>query len=274
MTAIMVSHNKTSVSLNKIDNRFIEFEKSLEFTNAKVMENVQSIDSLRTENRELKSICKSLETLFIEVDKEVMNSQNSIIIYCTRIKPERKICHMIGDYNINLLNTESHPPTQDFLNCMYSNSLFPVITKPTKATSSSAMLIDNLFTNAIANAQSFTGILFADASDHFPIFYIDYSTKVKILHKFIRKRIYSPENLQKFTDACDAHEWNDVLASNGVQDALTLYHNEFTEIYKLFSYQKINSSYKYRKPWLSEGLRKSIEYKNKLYRVKMRSNSP
>ena len=162
-----------------------------------------------------------------------------------------------------------------FLNCMYSNSLFPVITKPTRVTSSSATLIENLFTNAIANAQSFTGILYADVSDHFPIFYIDHSTKVKIPHKYIRKRIYSPENLQKFTDACDAHEWNNVLASNGAQDAFTLYHNEFTEIYNsCFSIKNIKSSYEYRKPWLSEGLRKSIKYKNKLYRVKMRSNSP
>ena len=124
---------------------------------------------------------ESLETLFIEIDKEVMKSENNIIIgllyrppgtdksifseelntICTRIKPERKICHMIGDYNSNLLNAESHPPTQDFLNCMYSNSFFPVITKPTRVTSSSATLIDNLFTNAIANAQSFTGILYA-----------------------------------------------------------------------------------------------------------------
>ena len=166
-------------------------------------------------------------------------------------------------------------PTQDFLNCIYSNSLFPVITKPTRVTSSSATLIDNLFTNAIANAQSFTGILYADVSDHFPIFYIDHSTKVKIPHKYIRKRIYSPENLQKITDACDAHEWNNVLASNGAQDAFTLYHNEFTEIYNsCFPIKNIKSSYKYRKPWLSEGLRKSIKYKNKLYRVKMRSNSP
>ena len=71
MTAIMVSHNKTSVSLNKIDNRFIEFEKSLEFTNAKVMENVQSIDSLRTENRELKSICNSLSSELTLLKQEV-----------------------------------------------------------------------------------------------------------------------------------------------------------------------------------------------------------
>ena len=71
MTAIMLSHNKTSVSLNKIDNRFIEFEKSLEFTNAKVMENVQSIDSLRTENRELKSICNSLSSELTWLKQEV-----------------------------------------------------------------------------------------------------------------------------------------------------------------------------------------------------------
>ena len=67
----MVSHNKTSVSLNKIDNRLIEFEKSLKFTNAKVMENVQSIDSLRTENRELKSICNSLSSELTLLKQEV-----------------------------------------------------------------------------------------------------------------------------------------------------------------------------------------------------------
>ena len=119
-------------------------------------------------------------------DISIFNEELNTI--CTRIKPERKICHMIGDYNINLLNAESHSLTQDFLNCMYSNSLFPVITKPTRVTSSSATLIDNLFTNVIANAQSFTGILYADVSDHFPIFYIDPSTKVKIPHKYIRKQ--------------------------------------------------------------------------------------
>ena len=71
MTAIMVSHNKTSISLNKIDNRFIEFEKSLEFINSKVMENVQSIDSLRTENTELKSICNSLPSELTLLKQEV-----------------------------------------------------------------------------------------------------------------------------------------------------------------------------------------------------------
>ena len=70
MTAIMVSH-KTSVYLNEIDNRFIEFEKSLKFTNSKVMENVQSIDSLHTKNRELKSICNSLSSALTLPKQEV-----------------------------------------------------------------------------------------------------------------------------------------------------------------------------------------------------------
>ena len=121
-------------------------------------------------------------------DKSIFGEELNTI--CTRIKPTRKICHMIGDYNINHLNAESHPPTQDFLNCMYSNSLFPVITKPTRVTTSSATLIDNLFTNAIANAQSFTGILYAHVSDHFPIFYIDHSTKVKIPHQYIYENVF------------------------------------------------------------------------------------
>ena len=41
------------------------------------------------------------------------------------------------------------------------------------------MLIDNLFTNVIANAPSFIGILYANVSDRFLIFHINQSTKVK-----------------------------------------------------------------------------------------------
>ena len=54
----------------------------------------------------------------------------------------------MGDFNINLLNEDVHTLTNDFLNIMSSNSLYPSITKPTRITSNSATLIDNIFTNS------------------------------------------------------------------------------------------------------------------------------
>ena len=49
MTAIIVSHNMTSVSLNRIDNQYVEFEKSFELVHSKVLKNIYSIDSLHVE---------------------------------------------------------------------------------------------------------------------------------------------------------------------------------------------------------------------------------
>ena len=86
--------------------------------------------------------------------------------------------------------------------------------------------------------------------------------------------MYSPQNIQKFIDACDNHDWSKVLTCDGAQEAFTLYHNDFITMYNdCFPVKNIKLAYKNRKPWLTEGLRKSIKNKNKLYRLKMKSNS-
>ena len=50
------------------------------------------------------------------------------------IKQESKLCYLMGDININLLNTDTHPRTAHFLETMYSYSFTPLITKPTRVT--------------------------------------------------------------------------------------------------------------------------------------------
>ena len=74
----------------------------------------------------------------------------------------------MGNFNINLMNEERHNPTSEFINLMTSYSLYPRITKPTRITSKSATLIDNIYTNSHAKQNG--GILLADISDHLPIF--------------------------------------------------------------------------------------------------------
>ena len=55
----------------------------------------------------------------------------------------RKNAYLLGDYNINLLNTYNHAASQDFANVMFPLSFVPAITKPTRVTDKSATLIDN-----------------------------------------------------------------------------------------------------------------------------------
>ena len=52
-------------------------------------------------------------------------------------------------FNINLLNYNVHNPTSEFLDSLASNSFLPYILQPTRITSHSKTLIDNIFTNVI-----------------------------------------------------------------------------------------------------------------------------
>ena len=80
-------------------------------------------------------------------------------------------CILAGDYNINLLNHETHAETGQFLNNIYAWSYLPVIIRPTRFTETSATLIDNIFTN-ISHESALTGILIADISDQLTTSYI------------------------------------------------------------------------------------------------------
>ena len=95
------------------------------------------------------------------------------------LKTKRKSCYLLGDFNLNLLNTDTHNDTQGFIDLMNSVSLFPNITKPTRVTGSTATLNDSLFCNSIMNEEAMSGIIYADISDHYPAFYIDHSKKKK-----------------------------------------------------------------------------------------------
>ncbi len=76
-------------------------------------------------------------------------------------KTNQKIMFICGDFNIDLLNPKKHRMTEDFLNTLYSFSLYPKITRPSRITSHCATLIDNIFTNVLDNNIT-SGLLIND----------------------------------------------------------------------------------------------------------------
>ena len=241
-----------------------------------------------TVRKEINYQCSVIETLFIEIRKgEIGNSSDLIIGVIYRppntdvhlfneylsnildmIKCEKKTSYLLGDYNLNLINADSHAPTQEFVDIMYSNSLFPSITKPTRVNTKSATLIDNIFGNDIMkNTDVFTGILYTDISDHFPIFYIDYSNQSKSSIKHIKKRMFTQANMMNFSGKLRDHDWGHVLSQSNPQNAYTCFFNDYISMFdKCFPVKTFKQGYKTRKPWLTEGIKLSIKKKNKLYR--------
>ena len=82
---------------------------------------------------------------------------------------ENKYIYLMGDFNINLLQYDSKKDSQDFLDKMYSNSLIPHISSPTRVTPGSQTLIDNIFPNKIEN-ESYSGNITTTISDHYAQF--------------------------------------------------------------------------------------------------------
>ena len=80
----------------------------------------------------------------------------------------------MGDFNLDLLNTDLHSATNEFINALFSHFLYPLISRPTRLTSYSATLIDNIFTNNIS-ASGDNGLIINDLSDHLPIFTLCYT---------------------------------------------------------------------------------------------------
>ena len=85
------------------------------------------------------------------------------------LSKEQKQVFLLGDFNINLLNYNDHQPTNDFLDSLASNSFIPYILHPTRITSHSKTLIDNIFSNYISH-EIISGNITATISDHLPKF--------------------------------------------------------------------------------------------------------
>ena len=87
----------------------------------------------------------------------------------SHISKDNKQCYVMGDFNLDLLQYNHHTPTQEFIDTLFSLALIPLISNPTRLTSYSATLIDNIFTNNLSQ-NVLNGVVLNDLSDHLPVF--------------------------------------------------------------------------------------------------------
>ncbi len=113
-------------------------------------------------------------------NSDVEEFSNLLVQKNKKVTQEKKLLYIMGDMNINLLNSDTNIPTQNFINNMYARYHIPLINKPTRIPEYSATLIDNIYTNNIdSNSIAKQGILTTDLSDHLPIFHIIQTKQVQ-----------------------------------------------------------------------------------------------
>ena len=188
---------------------------------------------------------------------------------------ENKLFILMGVFNVNLLNFESHPATEQFLNSLGTNFFHPHILKPTRITNHSATLIINIFFNSAEHLTASGNILY-DTSDHLPNFLIvkklcSLPSKLKFF-----KRDYTNFDQSQFIGDISAIDWTNILPNcSDVNDMFGLFYSNLNNIVDKLAPLKQLSKEQTKiscKPWITKGLRTSIRKKNKLY-LKFKPNS-
>ena len=128
------------------------------------------------------------------------------------ISKEQKSIFLLGDFNVKLLNYNEHNQTNEFLDSLASNSFIPLILQPTRITSHSNTLMDNIFSD-VFNPDIVSGDLTATISDHLPQFAIIPNMVGNIIgnKSKIYERDWSKFDQENFILDYFSAEWEDLL---------------------------------------------------------------
>ena len=224
----------------------------------------------------LKSIIWIIDLLLrLSIDHPIATLLISTILY--RIywkKIAHHHCYIMGDFNLDLLKHELHRPTEKFLDIMYANSYIPMINRPTRVTRDTCTLIDNIFANNYSiDSHFFSGILKADITDHYILFHIikDKDGKKDNSNEYKTIRIINESRTTRFIENIQNTDWSVLNSHRDCQTYFTKFYALFKTIYDgSFPLSRVKMQYRNRLPWLTEGLKRSIKYKNKLYRISIK----
>ncbi|XP_065654753.1 uncharacterized protein LOC136081371 [Hydra vulgaris] len=153
---------------------------------------------------------------------------------------EKKLNYIIGDVNLNCFEYHVNNNMKKFYDDLFEYGAIPLINKPTRITSTSATLIDNIITTDFFN---------------------------ETLKKVIIKRFFADANCESFKDRLSLINWNHI---NSSFEANEVYDTFFLTFYEIFDVnfpkrEFIITNKSLKSPWVNKDLRKSSKIKRKLY---------
>ena len=96
-------------------------------------------------------------------------NKNYLNTLLDKLSEENKQVFLLDYFDINLLNYSDHQPTIEFLDSLTSNFIILYTLQPTRITSYSKTLIDNIFSNILFH-EVISGNITGTISDHLPQF--------------------------------------------------------------------------------------------------------
>ena len=214
--------------------------------------------------------------IYRHLSTDINNLIDHISSILRTVQKENKQIVIMGDFNINLLNYDSHSETNDFINIMVSNHLLPHILHPTRVTDHSATIIDNIFSNNLELA-TLSGNILTNISDHFPQFLILVNTNIDHKECSLYQYDYSKFNEQTFLNEFKNHSWDHLSTDNSDLNSKfnDFYEKVYTAVIEHAPLKKVNKKQlKLKtKPWVNPYIQKRIKYRDKLLRKLRKSHS-
>ena len=193
------------------------------------------------------------------------------------IADEDKIIHIMGDFNIDLLNHGHHTLTDEFINLMFSSHLMPSILHPTRITDTSSTLIDNIFLSNASDCNVLSGNLLSMISDHLPQFAIlkdnapDYKNLSQFAHDY--RKFDEASFLSEYSESDISYLSDESIDLNTKFDTFLFNLNNLIE--KHCPEKRLNKKMlKLRnKPWITFQIQRMMKIRDKLFKQFKLSNS-
>ena len=238
---------------------------------------------------------KLIESSFVEV---TLNNQPNIIVACIYKHPafpipefnlllseildsidaEGKKVIFLGDFNINLLDHDSNSNIASFIDTLSSRLILPTISLPTRIASSSKTLIDNILISP-SKYRASSGNLTVCLSDHLPQFLVlETCVESNDSIKSTSYQDWSKFDRENFLLDFLSFDWQSKLCLDKKDPDFSFeifYEKISSLIDKNVPTRKLTKKQAKTnlKPWLTKGIKASINNRNKFYNMYVRSKN-
>ena len=210
---------------------------------------------------------------YLATDIDLFNAEFCSLL--RTIKHRNSSVLVCGDFNIDLLSVTSNRHVTEYFDNIITSRFFPKITLPTRIQENSNTLIDQIWSNNLEESKkSKSCILINDISDHKMIFtFIENIEFIEKCDKLIKIEQRGEIAIQKFVEELKSMKIFDELNQN-INNSPEDNYNKFASLLnharekqlpiKLVKYNKK----KHKKScWMTNGILKSINTKDKLYKI-------